>query len=256
MSLLNVLAIATHKGGVGKTTTAINLSHALARLGERVLLIDLDPQAHASRSLGVELGYEEPCVADLLTRRDRPAVESIIVGGVRENLSLLPSSIRLASSAEAAIHLVRRECLLKEIIEPLRDSYDYIIVDTAPGLGVLMANAVEAADRIIIPVDSGARSVDGVNDFLDMVRDLRGPTFRRWRILRTMVNRSATRTEKDLIDRLKMFEKRILSTSIHRNELANRSHYRAETLFDRSAGSQPAKEYAELSAEVRAMNAD
>lgn len=254
MALLNVLAIATHKGGVGKTTTSINLAHALALSGEKVLLVDFDPQAHASRSLGVERGYDEPCVADLLTRRERPELSALLVTSLRENLDLLPASIRLAAAAEAAVHLVRRESLLKEVIESVREQYGYILIDTAPGLGVLMANAIEAADRLVIPVDSGARSVDGLNDFLNMVQDLRGPTFRRWRILRTMVNRAAKRTERDLVERLKAFDKRILNTAIHRSEVANRSHYFAKTLFEHDPHSQPAKEYAALSRELIAMN--
>jgi chromosome partitioning protein len=256
MPLLNTISIATHKGGVGKTTTSINLSHALALQNQRVLIIDLDPQAHASRSLGIDRSFDEPSVADLFTRRDRPSTRSLIVASVREHLDLLPSSIRLASKAEQAVNMIRRENLIKEAIAEVARDYDFIVIDTPPGLGVLMANSIEAADRIIIPVDSGARAVDGLSDFLDLVNDLRGPSFRRWRILRTMINRRASKTEHDQEERLAPFSKRLLKTVIYRSETANRSHYRTQTVFEFDPKSTVARDYSDLAREVLAFSSD
>lgn len=252
MPVLNTIAIATHKGGVGKTTSAINLAFALARLDHHVLLVDLDPQAHATRSLGIERSYDEPSIADCLTRRDRAPSEALVVTNVRPNLDLLPSSIRLAARAEQMVTMIRRETILKEALAPLTRYYDFIVIDTAPGLGVLMANAIEAADRLIIPVDCGARSIDGLADFIDLVHELRGPTFRRWRILRTMVNKRASKTEIDMAERLAPYSRRMLSTVIHRSEIANRSHFKQGTVFEFDPRSAAAREYATLAQEVRA----
>lgn len=251
MASLNKLAIATHKGGVGKTTTSINLAHGIAMEGQRVLVVDLDPQAHASRSLGIEVEYSAPSVADLFTRRGRPDVQDLIQPNIRAGLDVLPASIRLAAAAENAVTIIRRENLLREALTAVERDYDLIVIDTAPGLGVLMANAIEAADRIIIPVDSGARSVDGLGDFLDLVYDLRGTTFKRWRILRTMVNKSATKTERQLLERIEKYDKRLLASRIHKSEIANQSQYSTETVFEYRKSSSVAQDYRSLCSEVR-----
>ncbi|MCB0339198.1 MAG: ParA family protein, partial [Bdellovibrionales bacterium] len=104
----------------------------------------------------------------------------------------------------------------------------------------------------IIPVDSGARAIDGLNDFLNLVQDLRGPTFKRWRILRTMVNKSAKKTERELVARLKGYEKRLLASKIHKSEVANQSHYAESTVFEFDPKSPVANDYGQLRDEIRA----
>ena len=250
MPLLNKIAFATHKGGVGKTTTALNISHSLSLRGFKVLAVDLDPQAHLSRSFGVDRGYEQPCIADLFSRRSRLEVSHLIESAVRPGLDLLPATVRLAAAAENALHLVRRESLLREGLAEVEREYDFVLIDTAPGLGTLMANAIEAADRIIIPVDSGARAIDGLSDFIAFVRELRGSTFKRWRILRTLVNKAALKTQREHQARMEPYAKKLLSTIIHRSEATNQAHYSIQSVFEFQPNSQTAREYAQLSSEL------
>ena len=160
------LAILNQKGGVGKTTTAVNLSAALAALGKRVLLIDLDPQAHATLHLGVTPDNEVAGIYDVLCR-DARLPET--VRAVGENLSLIPSTIDLAAAEVELAGEVGRELLLRDHLSEVAAHYDYVMLDCPPSLGVLTLNALAAVDEVIIPLQPHFLALHGLSKLLETI---------------------------------------------------------------------------------------
>lgn len=161
------IALMNQKGGVGKTTTTVNLSSALARSGKKVCVIDLDPQAHATTHLGVEEDVELPSVYDLL-------VHSVPLQKVRRqldhNLALVPSSIDLAAAEVELAGVVGRELLLRDLLAEDDQRYDYILMDCPPSLGVLTLNALTAADEVIVPLQPHFLSLHGMSKLFETVQ--------------------------------------------------------------------------------------
>lgn len=158
------IAILNQKGGVGKTTTAVNLSAALARLGRRVCLIDLDPQAHATTHLGVELSEAQASVYDLLTD-GRPLSDAVVK--VNEQLTLVGADLRLAAAEVELANIPGRELILVDAIESHDSTYDYVIMDCAPSLGVLTLNALAAASEVFIPLQPHFLALHGLGKLLE-----------------------------------------------------------------------------------------
>ena len=147
--MTRILALANQKGGVGKTTTAINLSAALAADGKRVLLVDADPQANASSGLGVDIRDLQASIYECLVNGLDPH-EAVIKTEV-EHLDLIPSHIDLVGAEIEMLNLPDREQLLKRVLQQVRGDYDYILIDCSPSLGLITVNALTAADSVIIP---------------------------------------------------------------------------------------------------------
>ena len=145
-----IIALANQKGGVGKTTTAMNLAASLATLEKKVLLVDADQQANASSGLGVDLSKVDVSVYDCLIRRVNPT-QAIYTTDI-ENLDVLPSHINLAGAQVEMMNIPRREQLFRNMLQPIKDDYDYILIDCSPSLGVVTVSALTAANSIIIPV--------------------------------------------------------------------------------------------------------
>lgn len=163
-----VLAIANQKGGVGKTTTSVNLSASLAKLGKRVLLIDIDPQGNATSGVGIAKGDVEYCIYDILI--DDEAVENVILSTKQENLYIVPSTISLAGAEIELVSTISREQRLKSALKDVRTQFDYIIIDCPPSLGLLTLNSLTAADGVLIPVQCEYYALEGLSQLLSTVR--------------------------------------------------------------------------------------
>ena len=190
-----VFAVTNQKGGVGKTTTTVSLAAALARRGHRVLLVDIDPQANATSSAGVVDGAPLPAGAEhevggvyAALIEERPLVD-LAVETVTPGLSLIPSSPELAGAEVELTAVTAREYRLKRALEALRDSYDFVIIDCPPSLGLLTVNALAAADEVIIPVQTEYLALEGLSHLIqtiELVRASLNPTLRVRGIVLTM----------------------------------------------------------------------
>lgn len=162
-----VIAITNQKGGVGKTTTSVNLSACLADAGKKVLLIDLDPQGNASSGLGIEKDDLELCIHDVLI--DGEDIANVIQPTMLKKLFVAPATIQLAGAEVELVGIVSRETILKKAIASVRDEYEFIIIDCPPSLGLLTLNAFTAADSVLIPIQTEFYALEGVSQLVKTI---------------------------------------------------------------------------------------
>ncbi len=161
-----VVSIANQKGGVGKTTTSVNLSTILAKKGKKVLMIDADPQGNASSGVGIDKDVEES-VYDILI--DDTEIEKVVKKTNIKNLSICPSNINLAGAEVELVSMMSREYRLKEKLDSIKDNYDYIIIDCPPSLGLVTLNAFTASDSVLIPVQCEYYALEGLGQLINTI---------------------------------------------------------------------------------------
>lgn len=212
-----MIAILNQKGGVGKSTTAVNLAAAIGSMGKQVLLVDLDPQGNASSGLGIEKSQVRACIYDVLLN-DVPAEEAIIPD-VCEGLDLIPATINLAGAEVELVSEMARENRFKDAIGCLRGKYDYIFIDCPPSLGLLTVNALVAADKLLIPIQCEFYALEGVTKLLDSMKRVKSrlnPSIDIFGVLLTMYDGRTTLSKQVAQEVRSYFGRTVFDTIIPR----------------------------------------
>ena len=255
--MARIIAITNQKGGVGKTTTAINLSACLAEAGQHVLLVDFDPQGNASSGLGLEREDIENTVYDLLT--EEVTFEECRIAEIQKNLDILPSDMNLAGAEIEFQEIEDKEKLLRSYLEKIKDDYDFILIDCPPSLNILTINALTAADTVLVPIQCEYYALEGLGQVLntvDLVKRKLNPGLELEGVVFTMYD-ARTNLSLEVVENVKSnLNRTIYKTIIPRNvRLAEApSHGMSINQYDtRSTG---AESYRMLAAEVMSRGED
>ena len=251
-----IIAIANQKGGVGKTTTSINLASGLAYLGKKVLLVDFDPQANSTQGVGAARESIHHSIYDVVM--SDVSVYQAKINLKQPPLSLIPATIDLAGAdLEMVEYKVGREKLLKNKLDGVRDQYDYIVIDCPPSLGLLNTNALTAADSVIIPVQCEYYALEGLTQLLSTIRlvqKLFNTKLMIEGILLTMFDARTKLSVEVQQEVRKYFKERVYKSFIPRNIKLSEAPSRGQSIFEYDVRSEGARAYAALAKEVIQQN--
>ena len=249
--MVRVIAVANQKGGVGKTTTAVNLSSCLALLGAKVLLIDVDPQGNSTSGLGIDKSTVKRCIYDCLVN-DVP-IEEVVIDTKVENLKLLPATIQLAGAEVELVSVLARENMLKRALEKIKYRFDFVIMDCPPSLGLLTINALTAATSVLVPIQCEFYALEGLSQLMrtvGLVQKSLNPSLQLEGVVLTMFD-ARTNLSIQVVDEVKNhFRNKVYHTIIPRNIRLSEAPSQGKPIVQYDPKSRGAEVYMELAKEV------
>lgn len=249
---MSIIAIANQKGGCGKTTTAINLSACLAAKGYKTLLVDLDPQAHATVGLGIDPDELDRTIYEVLVTA-RVTLQEIIRPTSLSELSIAPSNILLSGADIDLVNVIGRENVLKDHLMALNDAYPYVVIDCSPSLSILTVNALTAADFVLVPIQTHYFAMEGMKQLfttIDLVKRRLNPRLSVLGILPTMYD-PRTNIGKEVLQGIRdYFKEKVFQTVIHINTRLTEAPSAGEAIITYDPRSTGARDYSHLTEEV------
>ncbi len=250
-----IIAFANQKGGVGKTTTCVNVATYMALMGKKILILDIDPQGNATTAVGINKTKDLKTVYDLIDGAS--SYEDVIQPTIVDNLYIIPSTVDLAGAEVELIQIPQREKVIKRILDEIKVSYDFILIDCPPSLGLITVNALTAADSVLIPMQCEFFSMEGITQLMNTIRLIKyhlNPDLDIEGVVMTMKDKRSNFTNQVSNEIIKFFNKKVYITTIPRNiRLAEApSHGLPVALYD--ANSKGAEAYLSLAEEIMKRN--
>ena len=246
-----IIAFANQKGGVGKTTTCVNVAAYMAMMGKKILIVDLDPQGKATSGVGIKKSKGLKTIYDLIDGES--SFDEAIQPTIVENLFIIPSTVDLAGAEVELIQIPQREKVVKKLLDEIKDSYDFILIDCPPSLGLITVNALTASDSVIIPMQCEFYAMEGITQLMNTIRLIKyhlNPNIDIEGVVMTMKEKRFNLTNQVSNEIIKVFNKKVYVTTIPRNvRLAEApSHGLPGALYD--SNSKGAEAYLSLAEEI------